>query len=89
MEEDGRLVPTSQSVSSGQSSSSGSVKEASFQPPAIQSALLDGKYFRVTNIEGDKIRAICEMCPKDKTIISVISSTYHVSAMTLTIKCNL
>ena len=34
MEEDGRLVPTSQSVSSGQSSSSGSVKEASFQPPA-------------------------------------------------------
>ena len=70
MEEDGRLVPTSQSVSSGQSSSSGSVKEASFQPPAIQSALLDGKYFRVTNIEGDKIRAICEMCPKDKTVIS-------------------
>ena len=57
MEEDGRLVPTSQSVSSGQSSSSGSVKEASFQPPAIQSALLDGKYFRVTNIEN-RIRGV-------------------------------
>ena len=46
-------------------------KEASLQPPGIQSALLDGEYFHVTSIDSDKIRAVCEMCPKAKSSISM------------------
>ena len=77
---------TSTSTATGQSlnafgvhgTGTGSDEHAKFDVQKVpaksqpRSAILDGIYFRIVEIDsnGLKVRAACELCPKNKTIIS-------------------